>query len=158
MHLADFRSEFRPLDCMLSSFSPVSPPYRGNTVVFDGESAFLAFGFVLVVVVWLFVFGLFCCVLGVFLCFIPHHHDVFPFLTTMTWAHRPHGVRTRAKKNWSSDLHLLLILTRTDLSLTLGSGLLLFWLVFFLCWCFGLLLPVLIVRLISRTPHLNSTR
>ena len=79
---------------MQSNFSLVSPPYRGNTVSYDGESAsglwwfWLRFWFV----------ALFCFGLGVFWCFIPDHHVVFPFLSTMTWAHRPHGVRTRAKK------------------------------------------------------------
>ena len=46
----------------------------------------------------------FCCFVcsglpfGGFLCSFPHHHVVFPFLSTMTWALRPHGVRTRGKK------------------------------------------------------------
>ena len=49
--------------------------------------------FVFGVLVWLFAgFWVFSCV------FTPHHHDVFPFLPMMTWAHRPHGVRTRAKE------------------------------------------------------------
>ena len=112
----------------------------------------MAFGFVLVAVVWLFVFGLFCCVLGVFLCFIPHHHDVFPFLTTMTWAHRPHGVRTRAKK-----MHLLLfhVLSGHEPDLLGFCG----WFGFVLvlcCWVVGvlvLLVPLLpLVRLISSHP------
>ena len=33
------------------------------------------------------------------LCSIPHHLVVFPFLSMMTWALRPHGVRTRGKKS-----------------------------------------------------------
>ena len=38
-------------------------------------------------------------VLRVFcLCSFLHHQVVFPFLSMMTWAHRPHGVRTRGKK------------------------------------------------------------
>ena len=38
---------------------------------------------------WLLCFVLFQVFSDVF---IPHHHVVFPFLSTMTWAHRPHGV------------------------------------------------------------------
>ena len=85
---------------MHPNFSLVSPPYRGNTVSYDGESAsglwwfWLRFWFV----------ALFCFGLGVFWCFIPHHHVVFPFLSTMTWAHRPHGVRTRGKKRLAGTL------------------------------------------------------
>ena len=48
-------------------------------------------------------FGFFCWVFGcflrfLFLCYFPLHHAVFPFLSMMTWAPRPHGVRTRGKK------------------------------------------------------------
>ena len=35
---------------------------------------------------------------GVCLCSFPHHHFAFPFPSMMTWALRPHGVRTRGKK------------------------------------------------------------
>ena len=108
MHLADFRSEFRPLDSMQPTFSLVSPPYRGNTVSYDGESASGLFGFLFGCVL-VGLFGLLC--FGVFFwCFIPHHHAVFPFLSTMTWAPRPHGVRTRGKKIWT----LLFFLERSS--------------------------------------------
>ena len=63
--LGSFRSEFRPLDSMQPLFSLVSPPYRGNTVSYDGELA-LAFGG------FLLCFGfvaLFCSGLGAFWCF-----------------------------------------------------------------------------------------
>ena len=96
--LGRLRSEFRPLDSIQPTFSLVSPPYRGNTVSYDGESAFGLWCFCLC-------FGLLLCFvsgLGVFWCFIPHHHVVLPFLSTMTWARRPHGVRTRGKKIASS--------------------------------------------------------
>ena len=54
----------------------------------------------------LVVFCLFCCWCFGFACvIIPHHHDVFPFLPTMTWAHRPHGVRT-VQKSSTVSLHL----------------------------------------------------
>ena len=56
----------------------------------------LAFGgvFVLVLVfVWCF-----CLVLGLLVFFSPHH-VVLPSPSMMTWALRPHGVRTRGKKN-----------------------------------------------------------
>ena len=38
----------------------------------------------------------FCLVLGLLVFFSPHH-VVFPFPSMMTWALRPHGVRTRGK-------------------------------------------------------------
>ena len=38
-----------------------------------------------------------CLVLGLLVFFSPHH-VVFPFPSMMTWALRPHGVRTRGKK------------------------------------------------------------
>ena len=89
---------------MQPTFSLVSPPYRGNTVSYDGESAFGLWCFCLC-------FGLLLCFvsgLGVFWCFIPHHHVVLPFLSTMTWARRPHGVRTRGKKLRRRERALLL--------------------------------------------------
>ena len=42
MHFA-FRSEFRPLGILQNLFSPVSPPYRGNTTFFDGLLAVVPF-------------------------------------------------------------------------------------------------------------------
>ena len=51
----------------------------------------LAVRFVLLFWGWLFVFG------GL-LVFFSHHLRVFPFPSMMTWALRPHGVRTRGKK------------------------------------------------------------
>ena len=62
--------------------------------LFDGDSASgLGWCLVVVLVVCLVVFLRF-----LFLCYFPHQHAVFPFLSMMTWAPRPHGVRTRGKK------------------------------------------------------------
>ena len=51
------------------------------------------------VLVWLVAVWFWGC-----LCSFPPHHVVFPFPSMMTWALRPHGVRTRGKKkeaaNW----------------------------------------------------------
>ena len=65
-----------------------------ETLLDEGETAsglwwvlVLGFGFCLV-----FLFGL-----GLLVFFSPHH-VVFPSPSMMTWALRPHGVRTREKK------------------------------------------------------------
>ena len=106
--LGRLRSEFRPLDSIQPTFSLVSPPYRGNTVSYDGESASGLFGFLFGCVL-VGLFGLLC--FGVFFwCFIPHHHAVFPFLSTMTWAPRPHGVRTRGNFGALVNSSLTLVL------------------------------------------------
>ena len=49
----------------------------------------------------------FCLVLGLLVFFSPHH-VVFPSPSMMTWALRPHGVRTRGKKFEAglTELHL----------------------------------------------------
>ena len=47
-------------------------------------------------------FGFACGWFGFCLCFIPHHYQAFSFLSMMTWALRPHGVRTRGKK-WKTQ-------------------------------------------------------
>ena len=92
--LTDFRSEFRPIDSMQPTFLTCLTSVQRKHCLNDGESAsglwWFWFGvFVLVGFVWLF---------RVCLCSFPHHHVVFPFLSMMTWALRPHGVRTRGKK------------------------------------------------------------
>ena len=61
---------------------------RGN-----GLWLLVVFGFLL----W-FLFGGFLVVLGLLVFFSPHH-VVFPSPSMMTWALRPHGVRTRGKKS-----------------------------------------------------------
>ena len=91
MHFA-FRSEFRPLDILQLIFSPVSHPYRGNTTDFDGF-CLAVFGFV----VWFAFWG---CGLGFgvgLVSFFPSICSV-SYPSMITWAHRPHGVRTRGKK------------------------------------------------------------
>ena len=57
----------------------------------------LALGGVLVSWFWLFVWWAFVWFWGC-LCSFPPHHVVFPSPSMMTWALRPHGVRTRGKK------------------------------------------------------------
>ena len=70
-----FRSEFRPLGILQNLFSPVSPPYRGNTTFFDGFLALVPF--------WVLgcrlglPFGVSVAVL--FVSF-SHHYVVFPIL------------------------------------------------------------------------------
>ena len=77
-----------------SSISPVSLQYRGNT-------AHIGWGSVVVVFVFCFCggfLGFVCCFgVGVFVLFPPSICSV-SYPSTMTWAHRPHGVRTRGKK------------------------------------------------------------
>ena len=87
-----FRCEFRPLECTQLLFSPVSPPYRGNTTSFDGVLVFglVVFCFVVpfgVVVVVLLVFGWFLgFYLIIMLCFLPFNDDLG---TPPTWRPRP---------------------------------------------------------------------
>ena len=73
----------------------MSHPGTEETLLDEGESASgpgWRFGF------WFwFLFGGFCLVLGLLVFFSPHH-VVFPSPSMMTWALRPHGVRTRGKK------------------------------------------------------------
>ena len=88
------RSEFRPLDCMQSIFLTCLTLVQRKHCLFDGDSA-SGLGWCLVVFL-VVLFGCFACFL--FSCYFTHHQVVFPFLSMMTWAHRPHGVRTRAKK------------------------------------------------------------
>ena len=57
----------------------------------------LALGGVLVSWFWFFVWWAFVWFWGC-LCSFPPHHVVFPSPSMMTWALRPHGVRTRGKK------------------------------------------------------------
>ena len=52
----------------------------------------------LVVFVLGFLFGWFLFAFWGLLVFFSPHHVVFPFPSMMTWALRPHGVRTRGKK------------------------------------------------------------
>ena len=79
----------------------MSHPGTEETLLDEGESAsgpWWRFGF------WFwFLFGGFCLVLGLLVFFSPHH-VVFPSLSMMTWALRPHGVRTRGKKVLSNRL------------------------------------------------------
>ena len=92
--LTDFRSEFRPIDSMQPTFLTCLTSVQRKHCFDDGESAsglWLCFG-------WGFWFGWFWLPFGVCLRSFPHHHVVFPFLSMMTWALRPHGVRTRGKK------------------------------------------------------------
>ena len=72
----------------------MSHPGTEETLLDEGETAsglwcvlVLGFWFCLV-----FLFGL-----GLLVFFSPHH-VVFPSPSMMTWALRPHGVRTRGKK------------------------------------------------------------
>ena len=95
--------EFRPLDTLHFLVSPVSHPYRGNTTAFDGS----------LVVAW-FLFGVFgCFVSGLAVWVWLWSCAFFPSLCSvsypsmMTWALRPHGVRTcgeKKKKRWRGRL------------------------------------------------------
>ena len=73
----------------------MSHPRTEETRFNEGESASGRGGFS----VSGFCFGLvgFCLFLGR-LCSFPPHHVVFPSLSMMIWALRPHGVRARGKK------------------------------------------------------------
>ena len=90
----------------------------------------LALGGVLVfgcVFVWWVLFGF-----GVARVLFPHH-VVFPSPSMMTWALRPHGVRTRGKKR--------ILTSREDMSrcwfrFSCLGGWFVLWL--FWCWCSGL--------------------
>ena len=65
-----------------------------ETLFDEGETAsglWGCFGF------WFWFLFVFCLVLGLLVFFSPHH-VVFPSPSMMTWALRPHGVRTRGKK------------------------------------------------------------
>ena len=90
-----FRCEFRPLECTQLLFSPVSPPYRGNTTSFDGVLALAWLFFVL----WCFLVLLLwrCWFLVGFWGFTSSSCCV-SYPSMMTWAYRPHGVRTRGKR------------------------------------------------------------
>ena len=74
----------------------MSHPGTEETLLDEGESAsglWWRFGF------WFwFLFGVFVWFLGL-LVFFSSHHVVFPSPSMMTWALRPHGVRTRGKKS-----------------------------------------------------------
>ena len=91
--LTDFRSEFRPIDSMQPTFLTCLTSVQRKHCLDDGESA----SGLLVLFGWGCLVCLVCLPFGVCLCSFPHHHVVFPFLSMMTWALRPHGVRTRGK-------------------------------------------------------------
>ena len=71
----------------------MSHPGTEETLVDEGETAS---GLWCVLVLGLVFVWCFCLVLGLLLFFSPHH-VVFPSPSMMTWALRPHGVRTRGK-------------------------------------------------------------
>ena len=60
----------------------------------------------------------FCLVLGL-LCSLPPHHAVFPSPSMMAWALRPHGVRTRGKRN--CDKLQTVDISRTEINEILGG-------------------------------------
>ena len=90
-----FHREFTPLDSTQLLVSPVSLPYRGNITCFDGVLGWLF------VVCFVVLFGVVVCFgLLVWLCFwcLTSSSCSVSLPSMMTWAHRPHGVRTRGKK------------------------------------------------------------
>ena len=96
--LTDFRSEFRPIaiDGMQPTFLTCLTSVQRKHCLGDGKSASGLWWYL----VGVFVLVGFGCLLGLLVFFFPHHHVVFPFLSMMTWALRPHGVRARGKKNF----------------------------------------------------------
>ena len=99
IHLT-FSCEFRPLVRNSTTSSHLSHLGTVETTSFDGELvvAWLVFvGFLVPLLLELFWVG--------FLCLFPHQ-QVVSFPSLMIWAHRPHGVCTRGKKNWMSTVWL----------------------------------------------------
>ena len=116
MHFA-FRSEFRPLTNFAESIFTRLTSVQRKHYLFDELLALVPFGFW--VVVWGCFWGFGCglvCVLFPSLCSVSYP-------STMSWAHRPHGVRTRGKKRTSICLERAWVECGTSCCLWFRDGL-----------------------------------